>query len=242
MIECIIPARLESTRFPRKVLAEVHGISVLRWCVKNASDSKLIDKVSIATPNDEIDELFAGDYIQIYDTSTTHNTCTGRVAEAVKKSTAKWIVNLQSDEPCVTGKVLDDMIKFAKDLGKGHMVQACYPLTEEEKENPNVVKAVVNNGRIIFLTRSPDYEIRGSVNLVGIAGFYVYDHKTIMDFDEYDMNLVNEHKGLDTLAFIGKVPVIPFMIPERTPAVDVPEDIKLVENYIDRQRNNILYR
>ena len=97
MIECIIPARLESTRFPRKVLAKVHHMPVLRWCVFNASDSKLIDKVSIATPNDEIDEMFANDYIQIYDTSTTHNTCTGRVAEAVKKSTTKWIVNLQSD-------------------------------------------------------------------------------------------------------------------------------------------------
>jgi len=242
MIECIIPARLESTRFPRKVLAQVHHISILRWCVLNASDSKLIDKVSVATPNEEIAKNIQSEYIHVYDTSSTHNTCTSRVAEATQKSNAEWIVNLQSDEPCVTGKLLDDMIQFAKDKGKGHMIQACYPLTEEEKENPNVVKAVVNNGKIIFLTRSPDYEIRGSVNLVGIAGFYVYDHKTISDFDEYDMNLVNEHKGLDTLAFIGKVPVIPFMIPERTPAVDVPEDLKLVENYIDRQRNNILYR
>jgi CMP-2-keto-3-deoxyoctulosonic acid synthetase len=118
------------------------------------------------------------------------------------------------------------------------MVQCCYPLTEEERSNINVVKAVINNGKIIYLTRTPDRELMYSPNLVGINGLYVYDLGVIMNFPEYDQELVYAHKGLDTLAFIGIVDVIPYMISERTPAVDVPSDIKLVEKYLDRQKNS----
>lgn len=234
MIECIIPARLESTRFPNKVEAKVHGLSVLGWCVKNANESS-IDLVSVATPNDSIHKKYRG-----YMTGSNHTTCTSRVSEAAQKSSADWIVNLQSDEPCVDKNLLNDIISFTID-GNYDIVQSCYPLTDEEKTNPNVVKAVINNGQVIYLTRYPDPELSNSQNLVGISGLYVYKKNVICDFQGYDMELVNKHKGLDTLAFIGKYKVVPFMQPKRTPAVDVPEDILLVENYIDQQRNFVLY-
>ena len=113
------------------------------------------------------------------------------------------------------------------------MVQCCYPLTDEERSNVNVVKAVISNGKIIYLTRTPDRELMDSPNLVGINGLYAYDLGTIMNFPNYDQNLISAHKGLDTLAFIGMVDVIPYMISTRTPAVDVPSDIKLAEKYLE---------
>lgn len=226
MIDCIIPARLNSTRFPNKILAKVNNKSVLQHCIDNATACPDINKVYVASGDDL-------HYPNVIKTFLDHSTCTSRVAEAAMQTDADYIVNLQSDEPCVTPDMITGMISTMFKTNAG-MVQGCYPLTEEEKTNPNVVKAVVSNGKIVYLTRKPDKEIMYSENLVGINGLYVYDTKTIVDFPKYDQNLVNAHKGLDTLAFIGQVDVIPYMLSERTPAVDVPGDIELVEKYLDR--------
>ena len=228
MIDCIIPARTASTRFPNKIFAEVKGKSVLKHCIDNAKACPDISKVWVAA--DEYDDIWVPNLIK---TKKIHDTCTSRVAEAAMQTDADYIVNLQSDEPCVTPDMITGMISTMFKTNAG-MVQGCYPLTEEEKANPNVVKAVVSNGKIVYLTREPDKEIMYSENLVGINGLYVYDTKTIVDFPKYDQNLVNAHKGLDTLAFIGQVDVIPYMLSERTPAVDVPGDIELVEKYLDK--------
>ena len=227
MIDCIIPARLESTRFPSKVLAEVKGKSVLQHCVDNANSAKDIRRVWIASNCvsllDPEGGLLTGDH---------HETCTSRVSQAAWDVKADYIVNLQSDEPCVTGDMIDDMIKYMFQKN-ARVVQCCYPLTDEERGNINVVKAVISNGKIIYLTRTPDRELMHSPNLVGINGLYCYDISTIRSFNSYDQELTTRHKGLDTLAFIGIVDVYPFMIEERTPAVDIPSDIELVEKYLD---------
>lgn len=228
MIDCIIPARTASTRFPNKIFAEVKGKSVLKHCMDNAKACPDISKVWVAA--DEYDDIWAPNLIK---TKKIHDTCTSRVAEAAAQTGADYIVNLQSDEPCVMPEMISGIIRKMFETNAG-MVQGCYPLTDEERSNVNVVKAVISNGKIVYLTREPDKEIMYSENLVGINGLYVYDTKTIVDFPKYDQNLVNAHKGLDTLAFIGQVDVIPYMLSERTPAVDVPGDIELVEKYLDR--------
>ena len=228
MIDCIIPARTGSTRFPSKIFAEVNGKAVLNHCIDNAKQCTDLKNVWVAA--DEYDDIWAPNLIK---TKKIHNTCTSRVAEAVIQTDADYFVNLQSDEPCVTADMISGVIRKMLELQEG-MVQCCYPLTDEERSNINVVKAVISNGKIVYLTRTPDRELMDSPNLVGINGLYAYDLGTIMNYPEYDLNLVNAHKGLDTLAFIGKVDVIPYMIDERTPAVDVPDDIKLVEEYLDR--------
>lgn len=228
MIDCIIPARTGSTRFPNKIHAKVNGKTVLHHCIDNATQCTDLKNVWVAA--DEYDDIWAQKLIK---TKKIHNTCTSRVAEAVIQTDADYFVNLQSDEPCVTADMISGVIRKMLELSEG-MVQGCYPLTDEERSNVNVVKAVISNGKIVYLTRTPDRELMDSPNLVGINGLYAYDLGTIMDYPEYDLNLVNAHKGLDTLAFIGKVEVIPYMIDERTPAVDVPDDIKLVEEYLDR--------
>ena len=227
MIECIIPARTASTRFPNKIFAEIKGKSVLQHCIDNANACADINKVYVAA--DEYDSIWAPNLIK---TKKIHNTSTSRVAEAVIQADADYIVNLQSDEPCVTPDMISGIIRKMFETNAG-MVQCCYPLTDEERSNVNVVKAVISNGKIVYLTRTPDRELMDSPNLVGINGLYAYDLGTIMNFPNYDQNLISAHKGLDTLAFIGMVDVIPYMISARTPAVDVPSDIELAEKYLE---------
>ena len=224
MITCIIPARMSSSRFPGKPLRKILGRElVLRVC-DIAKESELIDNIVVATEDWEIHNcvLEAG-----YNSMMTpkYNSCTHRVAKAAQHVKADYYVNLQGDEPCVTAEMLDDIIRFAVE-GKHKMVQAVFDMEFDDIENVDVVKAVVNNGNVINLTRVPEVMCD---NLKGMSGIYVYDRPTITNFFDYDLGLVEAWKGLDTFGFIGKVPVVPFTLPYRTHGVDRPTDIPIVE-------------
>ena len=224
MITCIIPARMSSSRFPGKPFRKILGRElVLRVC-DIAKESELIDNIVVATEDWDIHNcvLEAG-----YNSMMTpkYNSCTHRVAKAAQHVKADYYVNLQGDEPCVTAEMLDDIIKFAVE-GKHKMVQAVFDMEFDDIENVDVVKAVVNNGNVINLTRVPEVMCD---NLKGMSGIYVYDRPTITNFFDYDLGLVEAWKGLDTFGFIGKVPVVPFTLPYRTHGVDRPTDIPIVE-------------
>ena len=215
---------MSSSRFPGKPLRKILGRElVLRVC-DIAKESELIDNIVVATEDWEIHNcvLEAG-----YNSMMTpkYNSCTHRVAKAAQHVKADYYVNLQGDEPCVTAEMLDDIIKFAVE-GKHKMVQAVFDMEFDDIENVDVVKAVVNNGNVINLTRVPEVMCD---NLKGMSGIYVYDRPTITNFFDYDLGLVEAWKGLDTFGFIGKVPVVPFTLPYRTHGVDRPTDIPVVE-------------
>ena len=215
---------MSSSRFPGKPLRKILGRElVLRVC-DIAKESELIDNIVVATEDWEIHNcvLEAG-----YNSMMTpkYNSCTHRVAKAAQHVKADYYVNLQGDEPCVTAEMLDDIIKFAVE-GKHKMVQAVFDMEFDDIENVDVVKAVVNNGNVINLTRVPEVMCD---NLKGMSGIYVYDRPTITNFFDYDLGLVEAWKGLDTFGFIGKVPVVPFTLPYRTHGVDRPTDIHVVE-------------
>ena len=225
---CIIPSRIGSSRFPGKPIAKIKDRElVLRVC-DIASKCKLIDEIIVATEDQIIFDLVSQNGYKAIITSS-HITCTHRVSEVASELDFDFFVNLQGDEPCMNSSWLDSMIEFA--INNHHkMVQAVYPLTENDLLDEDCVKAVINNEKVIYLTRNPEIK---TDNLMGISGVYVYDKETIRDFHKYDLRMVNYLKGLDTLGFIGKVDVIPFTFPSRTYAVDRPSDIKIVEDFLN---------
>lgn len=228
----LIPARLASSRFPNKPLHKILGQELILHVCNLASRCKNINEIFVVTPDREIaDCVFRAGYGSIL--TSEYPSCTHRVAAAVKTLSDNYdlIVNIQGDEPCIDPFLIDGMIQAAAEQ-KLDMVQAVYPLVQEDIADPNCVKAIINNNQIIGLTRRPELI---TTNLVGIAGVYVYSYNTIVNFDRYDQTLVEAWKGLDTFAFIGAVPVSPFMFPKRTPAVDNPDDILKVEHEISNR-------
>ena len=223
-VTCIIPARMGSSRFPGKPLKKIQGRELILRCCDIANQSQLVDNFVVATEDEEIDTVVknAG-YNSII--TPSFQSCTHRVAYVAQRVECKHVVNLQGDEPCVTPQMLDDMIKFTLEGGY-HMTQAVYELEYTDIGNEDIVKAIVNNNRVIGLTRVPEVITN---NLKGIAGVYVYAQGIIAAFPKLDMRLVDAWKGLDTFGFIGAVPVVPYELPHRTHAIDRPTDIPIVE-------------
>jgi 3-deoxy-manno-octulosonate cytidylyltransferase (CMP-KDO synthetase) len=224
---CVIPSRINSSRFPGKPLVKIKNRELILRVCDIASKCKLIDKIIVATEDKIIQNVVKENRYESIIT-TKQITCTHRVSEVAKSLDCDYIINIQGDEPCLDPSLIDDMIQFSVNENYD-VVQATYPLTQDDIVDEDCVKAIINNGKIIYLTRNPEVITN---NLVGISGVYVYKKKVIQNFTEYDLNLVEAWEGLDTLGFIGAVDVIPFAFPSRTFAIDRPSDILKVEKVL----------
>ena len=150
----VIPARLNSSRLPNKVLLDLKGKTVLQrvfeQClkVKNveiyiATDSELIRKKSLSFTNNVIM------------TKSTHESGTERVVEAVSNIDCKFVVNVQGDEPFINPTLIENLFySLEKD---NVMISSVMQRITEKKDliNPNSVKVITDdNENAIYFSRA----------------------------------------------------------------------------------------
>ena len=227
-ITCVIPARMSSSRFPGKPLAKIAGKEMVLRVADIARESKYIDRIIIATEDIMIQRLAE---INGYEAVITnkHYTCTHRVAEVAEKLDCDYVFNLQGDEPLTKTKWRDDMIMFGVNID-ADMIQSSRKLEDGEMEDEDVVKMIVNNGKILHMVRKPDILCD---NVITQLGLYFYRRNVIVDFPNCDMTFVKYWKGLDTIGFCGKYDVIPYDLNcGKIRAVDRPHHIQEVEEQL----------
>src|SRR4030042_3445678 len=159
----IIPARMASSRFPGKPMADINGIPMIGHVYLRSKMNKTIDEVYVATCDHQIKdyiELIGGKAIM---TASTHERASDRTAEAmlkIEKATNKKmdiVVMIHGDEPMIYPEMIDNavmsMIKDETIL----VVNLMAPLkTREEHEDPNEVKVVVDkNNFALYFSREP---------------------------------------------------------------------------------------
>ena len=224
-IACIIPARMSSSRFPGKPLAKIKGREMFLRVADIAKRSQYIDRIIVATEDIIIQRMAE---INSYEGMITnkHYTCTHRVAEVSENIDCDYIFNLQGDEPLTKPEWIDSMIQFGID-NDCDMVQSSRKLEDEEIEDEDVVKMIVNNGVVTHMQRRCDVICN---NVVTQLGLYMYRRNVIVDFPNCDMTFVRYWNGLDTIGFCGKYDVIPFDLKcGKIRAVDRPHHIQEVE-------------
>ena len=227
-IACIIPARMSSSRFPGKPLAKIKGREMFLRVADIAKQSNYIDRIIVATEDIIIQRMAE---INAYEGMITnkHHTCTHRVAEVSKNIDCDYIFNLQGDEPLTKPEWIDSMIQFGID-NDCDMVQSSRKLEDEEIEDEDVVKMIVNNGVVTHMQRQCDVICD---NVVTQLGLYMYRRNVIVDFPNCDMTFVRYWNGLDTIGFCGKYNVIPFDLKcGKIRAVDRPHHIQEVEQQL----------
>tara|TARA_B100001175_G_C19505796_1_gene640784 strand:- start:847 stop:1563 length:717 start_codon:yes stop_codon:yes gene_type:complete len=227
-IACVIPARMSSSRFPGKPLVKINGRELVLRVADIANESKYVDRIIIATEDLVIKSRVESEGYEAMITST-HYTCTHRVAEVASHLREDYIFNLQGDEPLADPKEIEDIITFGID-NDCDMVQPYKPLVDSEVKDPDCVQMIVNNGKILHLQREPDAV---SSNLITQVGMYFYKREVVTDFPNCDMTWVKYWKGLDTIGFCGKYDVIPFKVSGAfSQAIDRPHHIQIVEQIL----------
>ena len=224
-ITAVIPARMSSGRFPGKPLVKIHGRELVLRVADIAKEAKYVDCVIVATEDQVIKDL-ANDNGYLSIVTSSHYTCTHRVAEVAGSLVADHVFNLQGDEPLTNPKWIDDMIVYAID-NNIDVLQSSRELEPEEIDDEDVVKMILNNGVVTHMQRKCDVICD---NIVTQLGLYMYKKDVIVDFPNCDMTFVQYWHGLDTIGFCGKYNVIPFDLKcGKVRAVDRPHHIQEVE-------------
>lgn len=155
-IIAIIPARMASSRFPGKPLADILGLPMIEHVRRRVRLCPLFADVVVATCDQEIlDSIqqFGGRAVL---TSTTHERCTDRVAEAALGQSADIIANIQGDEPLIRPEILEALLAPLREGRNLDCTNLMAPITEAEAQNPNLVKVVCDLSRFaLYFSREP---------------------------------------------------------------------------------------
>lgn len=139
-----IPARYASTRFPGKVLARDTGKYLIQHTWEQARKAKLPQRVVIAADDPKIVEAARTFGAECVLTSTKHNSGTDRIAEAVGRTDAEIIINVQGDEPQIDPDHIDYLARLLLDSPDAPMATLAAGFASREQiADPNVVKVVV---------------------------------------------------------------------------------------------------
>src|SRR5271154_6348195 len=132
----IIPARLASTRLPRKMLREIAGKPLVGWVYEAVRSSPLLSDVIIATDSEEILEACRKHGWKAQITSAAHRSGTERVQELSNLIAADVYVNVQGDEPLVRPEQIATLLAVMKDPAV-QVGTVKTPCPAEEISNPN---------------------------------------------------------------------------------------------------------
>lgn len=152
----IVPCRLESTRFPRKLLHAIRGRPLLLWVAERISREAPEFPLYFAVDHQLLHNCLSSAGFQTVMTSVAHQSGTDRLAEANRKIGAKFVVNVQADEPLVTGRQIRALVELL--AGGAPMATLGTRFTRAlDFANPNQVKVVLapSARRALFFSRSP---------------------------------------------------------------------------------------
>ena len=154
----VIPARFASTRLPGKALLSETGRPLIQHVLEAARRSQSLERIIVATDDARIAEAverFGGEFMM---TRADHATGTDRVAEvAARLEPARIIVNLQGDEPEISGAALDRVVALLENDPEAPMATLATPIRDESiYRDPACVKVVCSaRGRALYFSRSP---------------------------------------------------------------------------------------
>ena len=179
MILGVIPARLNSTRFPKKVTYNLNNKSIIQHVYDKTCKSKFLDKVIVAVDSEEVIDFLDNPGVAMM-TLNSHKSGTDRVAEVANKFDCDIVVNIQGDEPGIDPLLIDDLIKLFDDPNVEMASVASTSLRKEDIINPNVVKVNLdeNNFAKSFLRKN----LLKSSKYYRHVGIYAFRKKTLDRF------------------------------------------------------------
>ena len=155
MLAIIAPARLASTRFPEKLLHTIHGKPLILWVAERLAAEAPDIKRFFAVDDLKLERVLRDAGHEAIMTRVDHSCGTDRLAEANEKIGADAIINVQADEPLVTGNQIESLRRLLETGVK--MATLATPFrTRDDFLDPNQVKVVLSEkGEALYFSRAP---------------------------------------------------------------------------------------
>ncbi|QRN40627.1 MAG: 3-deoxy-manno-octulosonate cytidylyltransferase [Neisseriaceae bacterium] len=240
----LIPTRLESSRLPNKALADILGIPMIIRVANQAKKSHA-KQVVIATDSDKIAEVCQKFNFSFIKTSSSHQSGTDRLAEAVQKLNIpddEIILNIQGDEPLINPQLINQLA--AKLAGCSTPIATlAHPIySEEEYKNPNIVKVVLNkNQEAMYFSRSLIPFLRNKnpeLSILRHIGLYAYRAQFLKTYYKLGTSSLEHVESLEQLRILWHGYAISVLVTEEKTSigVDTPEDLNKVIELIKKNK------
>lgn len=225
MVIGVIPARLESTRFSRKILFPIRNKPMVMHVYERVLKAKKIDRLIIAVDSSETVDALKDYDVEVIMTSSKHQSGTDRTAEAVAGINAEIIINIQADELMVEPKLIDDLVSVFDDKIVKIATLASTVITEDDLRNPNSVKVTVDNNQNAegFYRNITDY----SNKYYRHVGIYGYRKDAMEMFTKLDQSINEKVLHLEQMrALDNGIPIRVVMCNFPYSGIDTIEDLE----------------
>jgi 3-deoxy-manno-octulosonate cytidylyltransferase (CMP-KDO synthetase) len=230
-IIAVIPARLASTRLPRKMLREIHGKPLAVWVYQAVRKSALLNDVIIATDSNEILDACKRHGCNAQMTSDKHRSGTERVHEISQSASADVYINVQGDEPMIRASHIEMLVGLMENpaVPVGTLKT---PAAPEDISNPNAVKVVTDfDGRALYFSRAtiPHDRDGSSPKYFKHLGIYAYRKQWLDKFVALPESMLERTERLEQLRLLENG--IPIYVAETafdSIGVDTEEDLARV--------------
>jgi len=231
----VIPARLESTRLPRKMLRQIAGQPLIALVYRAVRSSPLLADVIVATDSDEIMRVCCERQMHAQMTSAGHRSGTERVHEVSNVMAADVYVNVQGDEPLTRAEHIASLLDLMRDssIQVGTLKTLAAP---EDINNPAAVKVVTDQtGKALYFSRATiPHDRDGAVpRYFKHLGLYAYRKPALDRFCALPESALERSERLEQLRFLENgIPIHVAETPYDTVGVDTEEDVKRVEKIL----------
>jgi len=231
----VIPARLASTRLPRKMLREIAGVPLLAWVYQGVRGCSSLDQVIVATDSDEIMRFCEEQGFVARMTSQAHRSGTERVHEISTAISADVYLDVQGDEPLTRPEHIESLIAVMQGAGV-EVGTLKTPAAEADIDNPSAVKVVTDaRGRALYFSRATIPHDRDGVRprYYKHLGFYGYRKDALDKFVRWPESSLERSERLEQLRFLENgVAIYVGETPFDTVGVDTEEDVRRVEEIL----------
>jgi 3-deoxy-manno-octulosonate cytidylyltransferase (CMP-KDO synthetase) len=242
----VIPARLGSSRLPRKALRLLAGEPLILHVARRVSEWRLCDRLVVATDATEITDVVHAAGFEAIMTSGAHESGTARVAEVADNKEFKsydLILNVQGDEPFIAQAAVRGTLGR---LQQGDPIgTAAGTLEPRLAADPNRVKVVVGpTGRAVYFSRAPipfDRDAAGEVVYHQHVGVYGYRREALLDWARLPPVAAERWERLEQLRPLLHGIAIGVALFDEAPApgIDTPEDLHWAERELARHLREV---
>jgi 3-deoxy-manno-octulosonate cytidylyltransferase (CMP-KDO synthetase) len=227
----VIPARLASTRLPRKMLREIAGKPLIGVVYEAVRSSPLLAEVLIATDSEEILQVCRDHGWNAQMTAPTHRSGTERVHEVSGRTPADVYINVQGDEPLTRPEHIATLLQVMGNSA-AQVGTLMTPAAEADIPNPNAVKVVTDlNGRALYFSRATIPFDRDGVqpHYFKHLGLYAYRKAALDRFVKLPESALEKTERLEQLRFLENgIPIYVGETPHDSVGVDTEEDLQRV--------------
>lgn len=233
-VTAVIPARMASTRFRGKPLARILDLPMIEHVRRRVLLAGVADRAVVATCDREIADVVEAMGGQVVMTRDTHERCTERVAEAIGSVTGDVIIMVQGDEPLLIPEAVARVVEpvLADDsLGCSNLL--CRLVSEEDRENPDVVKAACDmTGNVMFFTRAgiPVARERGETPVFRQTGIIAFRRELLNKYATLPPTPLERAESIDMLRLVEHgIRIRGVVTSHNMIGVDWPKDVTAVE-------------